>query len=265
MELTLGMRYDHYSDFGSTTNPRAAFVWNVSPPIYLKFLYGRAFLAPSFHEYYLKNTPLIVGSQDLDPATMETFEIRAIYTISDYMTGSITYFYNNEDDVIIPTIQTDPNTPNTYMNSKGDRIQGIELEWNVDFKNQLYGYMNYTYRETEARETHDDVPFASKHLAKFGINLPIAHYFTANVQASVIGEKSREAGDPREPLESYWVVDATLIAKNFYKGWEVMASVHNLFDEEYDDPSLAGSFPGDYPKPGREVWFGIRYNFTITP
>ena len=66
MELTLGMRYDHYSDFGSTINPRAAFVWNVLPAMYLKFLYGRAFLAPSFHEYYLKNTPLIVGSQDLD-------------------------------------------------------------------------------------------------------------------------------------------------------------------------------------------------------
>ena len=39
--LTAGVRYDDYSDFGDTTNPRVALVWNMSQNLTSKLLYGR--------------------------------------------------------------------------------------------------------------------------------------------------------------------------------------------------------------------------------
>ena len=49
-ELTAGIRYDDYSDFGSTTNPRLALVWSATQRLTTKFLYSQAFRAPSFAE-----------------------------------------------------------------------------------------------------------------------------------------------------------------------------------------------------------------------
>src|ERR1700683_4535336 len=48
--LNLGLRYDHYSTFGGTTNPRAALIYSPWGKTTVKFLYGHAFRAPNFFE-----------------------------------------------------------------------------------------------------------------------------------------------------------------------------------------------------------------------
>jgi outer membrane receptor for ferrienterochelin and colicins len=48
--LTGGIRYDHYSDFGGTTNPRLALVWEASQNVTGKLMYGTALRSPSFVE-----------------------------------------------------------------------------------------------------------------------------------------------------------------------------------------------------------------------
>lgn len=44
---TTGVRYDHHSNYGGTTNPRLGLVWQNAPGSYLKVLYGQSFRAPS--------------------------------------------------------------------------------------------------------------------------------------------------------------------------------------------------------------------------
>jgi len=51
-ELTIGARYDHYSDFGGTFNPRLAIVWQSTHKLTTKMMYGRAFRAPSYQELF---------------------------------------------------------------------------------------------------------------------------------------------------------------------------------------------------------------------
>lgn len=48
LNLTLGARYDEYSDFGGTTSPRTGLTWAFLKNASLKLLYGEAFRAPSF-------------------------------------------------------------------------------------------------------------------------------------------------------------------------------------------------------------------------
>ena len=54
--LNLGLRYDHYSTFGGTTNPRAALIYNPWEKTTFKLLYGQSFRAPNSFELYLRCT-----------------------------------------------------------------------------------------------------------------------------------------------------------------------------------------------------------------
>ncbi len=46
LTLSAGLRYDHYSNFGGTTNPRLGLIYLLFDPTTLKLLYGTAFRAP---------------------------------------------------------------------------------------------------------------------------------------------------------------------------------------------------------------------------
>ena len=63
LRLTVGARYDDYSDFGDSLNPRAGLTWEFKKGYDLKLLYGSAFRAPSFVELY----DSLMGDPDLDP------------------------------------------------------------------------------------------------------------------------------------------------------------------------------------------------------
>lgn len=260
--LTLGVRHDDYSDFGGTTNPKAALVWQVKPDVSLKVLYGQAFFAPSFHETYLINNPLIVGSRDLQPATIQTFEASVMYPVGAYLAGSVAYFYNITDDVILEQAQPDPNTPATFVNGTGDIVQGVEVEFKANWQNRVSGYLNYTFRDTRVQKTDDDVPFVAKQLARVGLTIPVTDFLQANVQTAFIGERPREAGDLRKPADSRVLADVTLTARNFWKTLEVFVSVQNLLDATPVSPSIVDSFPEDYPLPGRSVMAGLRFTFS---
>ena len=78
-ELTSGIRYDHYSDFGSTTNPRLALVWATRYNLTSKLLYGRAFRTPSFGELYFINNPATIGNEALNPEVLDMVELAFDY------------------------------------------------------------------------------------------------------------------------------------------------------------------------------------------
>ena len=73
-QLTAGLRYDHYSDFGGTFNPRVALVWDINEQLTSKLLYGKAFRAPNFAEQFTQNNPVVLGNRNLKPETINTYE-----------------------------------------------------------------------------------------------------------------------------------------------------------------------------------------------
>ena len=60
------------------------------------------------------------------------------------------------------------------------------------------------------------------------------------------------------------LVNATLIAKKFLKGYEgleIRGSVYNLFDKDYTTPNGKGELPNDTPRPGRNFMIEVKYKF----
>jgi iron complex outermembrane receptor protein len=129
-ELTAGVRYDHYSDFGSTVNPRLALVWATLRNLTTKFMYGRAFRAPSFGEEFSINNPVILGNSNLDPETIDTFELAFDYRPTFNLQTGLNLFYYEIDDAIEFVPDPLPATTNTAQNSRDQEGHGFELEAN---------------------------------------------------------------------------------------------------------------------------------------
>lgn len=262
INLTLGIRYDHYSDFGGALSPRAGLTWVFMKNASLKLLYGEAFRAPSFQEMYTTNQPAIQGNPDLDPETIRTYEAGLSYQFNKYITSSINYFYNDVEDIIGLRVTDIELGTRRFENDRDAHVQGVEMEAKVNIMKDNYIFMNYTFQNPEDNRG-DELPFVARHKGNFGINVHYWKYINTNLSAFVSGRRSRDRTDERETrddLPAYALLNLSIIGKEFFKTMEVQGTVFNLLDKDYSDPGSV-SITEDLPRPGRTFFVGLSYKF----
>lgn len=155
-EMTAGIRYDDYSDFGSTVNPRAALVWSSSLNTTTKLLYGRAFRAPAFAELLTVNNPVALGNEQLSPEIIDTIELAYGYKDISKFTANINLFYYQIDDLI--TFVPDEGAPTQTAQNVGERSGiGLELETTFNLSEQIDASASYSYVKAEDDITGKDV------------------------------------------------------------------------------------------------------------
>jgi iron complex outermembrane receptor protein len=246
LRLTLGARYDHYDDFGDHFSPRAGLTWEYMKGYDLKLLYGHAFRAPTFFEYYSPGS----GNPDLDPEKIDTYEISLGAEFTRNFNSRITLYYREAEDLII---QPSLFPPFTWENEGDSRDQGIELEMRYDFGRGTYLAGNYNYYQFKTGNER------KVHNGKVTANIRLSRYLNLNADSYLISNVDLDTGD----WPGYEIVNATLIAKKFlkgYKGLELRGSVYNLLDEDYALP-WTPELPNDMPQPDRHYLFEVKYKF----
>lgn len=245
VRLVLGVRYDHYSTFGSTVNPRLALVYSPFAATTLKLLYGTAFRAPSAYElHYDDGGATQKAPDDLDPETIRTWEAVWEQALGEHWRASLSGFYFQLDDLI--ALGEDPND----LNADGDPLlafgnrpegvesRGVEAELEGRWANGLEGRVSYTYEEAEDEGTGSRPPNSPRHLAKLNLTAPLfTDLLLGGIEVQYTGE--RKTPKPDERVDGFWLANLTLFHSGWIEGLEVSASVYNLFDEEYDDPGSA--------------------------
>ncbi|GAX62214.1 TonB-dependent receptor [Candidatus Scalindua japonica] len=259
IDLTVGVRYDHFTRFEGTTNPRVGLVWRFMDDAYMKLLFATAFRAPNFREMFLQNNPLILGNSNLDPEKINTYEFQVGYNFTKHISGSMNFFFNRTRDLIVLVPEPGTGAALKYQNSSGTRIMGSEVEVRAGFGGDNYAYANYTYQDAEDTRDRDRVLLIPQHKANFGVNIGVTKYVNANLHSFVSGRRPREISSTRKDMPSYALVNCALIGKNFMDNFEVRGSVQNLFDKDYDDPS--GSVPSNHPQQGRSFMVELRFEF----
>lgn len=256
-ELTAGVRYDSYSDFGSTINPRAALVWSASEFITAKFLYGSAFRAPSFSEQFNRNNPVSLGDEDLNPETINTYELSLNFRMSEGLQTNLNLFSYDAEDMI-EFVPDEGATTSTARNIRDQQGKGFEWElaWQLDEKIWFKG----NYSVFDAENDADDVADAPTKQADISFNWsPYKNNFIF-LGANWVADRKRVSSDPREEVDDYLMVDFVFKSENILKNIDVSLSAKNIADKKAYEPSVA-AIPDDYPLAGREFWAKIHYHF----
>ncbi len=258
-EFTAGLRYDQYSDFGNTVNPRAALVWQSRDDLTTKFLFGRAFRPPAFVELYTRNTPSNRGNPDLVPETIQTYEIAFDYQPTNNLRARLNVFYYDIDD-LIELVQDKGQTTFTAQNNKNQEGRGFEIELDWEITNELRLRSNFAYQRSKDKDTGEitpDAPEMQFYLNPYWTFLP---QWSVDSQFYWIAGRHRAAVDTRPGIKNYSLVNLTLRRKNIAEHWNMAFAVRNLFDDDIREPSSEG-IPNDYPMEGRNIWVEVRYKF----
>jgi outer membrane cobalamin receptor len=259
INLTLGLRHDHYSDFGNTSNPRLGLVWTFMPKGEIKLLYGKAFRAPNFGELYNDNNPSLMGNSDLQPEKISTYEVGLGYYFAKSIQMDLNIYYN---DITNQIIRDTTVTPNEYANLGDTEVKGLEFVVSGEFSAKNYWRLAYSYQKPEDTNSGLEVPYVPNHRATLSLNRELSRYLMGHVDFLWDGPRPRPQGDTRGDSDSYITVDLAFTVSNFYKNLEIRGSVHNLFDENYYDPDISGAaqyIPDDYPRAGISALLTMSY------
>lgn len=253
-ELTTGIRYDDFSDTGDTSNPRIALVWATRHNLTTKLLYGSAFRAPSFSELYAINNPVALGNPDLDPETIDTLELSFDYKPTlDLQLGLSLFAYQAKD--LIEFVGTSSKTAENARDQDGHGLE-LEMDWKLSETLRLRG--NYAWQRAEDEETGRRVADAPGQQAYLRADWRFRPDWLLSPQATWVGDRARAAGDLRDEIDDYTLVDVTLRKSNLLKHLDIAFSAHNLFDEDARGPS-DGQIPDDYPLAGRSIWLELSW------
>jgi outer membrane receptor for ferrienterochelin and colicins len=257
--LTAGVRHDRYSDFGGTTNPRVALVWEAAYNVTAKLLYGSAFRAPSASELYSINNPVLIGNPNLRAEKMKTLEaVLAWQPTSTLQFGANVFRYRWTDAIRLDASFTEQNIGKQTGS-------GIELEaaWDATRNLRLSG--NYGYQRSIDEASKQDAGLAPRQRVYLRGDWRFAPGWRSNLQINHVADRKREPGDTRPAVPDYTTVDLTLRTDPQRAGWDFALILRNLFNADAREPSPFGApfvqIPNDLPLAGRAAFVEARYKF----
>jgi outer membrane receptor for ferrienterochelin and colicins len=250
--LTAGIRHDHYSDFGGTTNPRLALVWDAAYNVVIKAMHGEAFRAPTFVEQYAINNPVQSGSPDIKPETITTDELAFAWQPDSKLQTNLNFFQYRMRNIIQLVA--------AKMQNAGDQTgRGLEVEATYDAANNLRLTGNYSLQHSRDSVTGQDAGMAP-HRRLFGHAdwrfMPLWQFGTT---INRVAGRKREPGDTRPQIPDYTTVDVTLRRERFAGDWDVRAMVTNLFNADAREPTFKSvGMYSDLPLPGRAFYIQMQ-------
>ncbi len=244
--LNAGARYDWFSSFGDTINPRAALIYNPGTNSTFKAIYGQAFRAPdAFELYYV--APGYASSQQLKPETIRSYELDFDQVFNPHLKVNSSVFYYQMDNLISFGLDSSGNS--TFGNLAGATSKGAEAELETQWAKGWRARLSYTYSDARDSATGARLSNSPEHLAKFNLTAPLWHEkIFANFEILGMSDRTTVQGNT---LGGGWVVNATLFSREMVKGVEVSASIHNLFDRKYSDPVGSDFVLDSIPQNGR--------------
>jgi iron complex outermembrane receptor protein len=259
--LTGGVRHDRYSDFGGTTNPRLAVVWDAGVNVTAKLLFGRAFRAPSFSEQYSINNPVLRGNPALKPEVISTTEAVLSWQASRDSHVQLSLFRYEMKDIIRAT-NTGGGTQQ-YANAGRQNGHGFELEATQDINRNLRIAAHYAYQRATDRTSGGDAGYAPHHQLFGRIDWTAPQGWVLSTQFKHVADRARPAGDSRAPIADYTTVDLVLRTRQRAAGWNFSVVARNLFNADVREPSLAPgtSIPDDLPMAPRSLNLQASYRF----
>jgi iron complex outermembrane receptor protein len=234
--LNAGVRFDHYTSFGETVNPRAGLIYSPWPTTTFKALYGQAFRAPNAYEFDY-NSVGYVRNHALQPETIRSYEWVWEQQLAKPLRLTTAFFYNQIQDQITQLDETeDPAVGGYIFRNLGEaEVKGSETELEGQWAGGLRGRLSYCFAEATDRETGQRLSNSPRHVGKLNLSVPLYRdKVFAGLELQALSRRRSADGEASTP--GFVVANVTLFSRELVKGLEASASLYNLFDKRYADP-----------------------------
>ena len=250
LSAEIGGRFDYFSTFGGTFNPRAALIGKPSDRDRIKLLGGTAYRAPSAYELYFEDGHAQLPAENLQPETIKSAELEYSHRFGDALTLLASVYYNDIDSVIDTEDVGDEQF--RFANTAGELLTaGAEAELRREWLNGTMFAASYSLQRTRtALFTSPETLNSPEHLASLKIAFPIGPARLAN---KLVAESVRltEAGEHTAPV-LLWDATATGTLPDWKLDWAV--GIRNVLDWQYTHPSGPDVTMEALPEPGRTLY-----------
>ena len=270
LAMTVGARYDHYTDFGSAVSPRAVLVYNPQENLFVKGMAGQAFKPPTFlalHDATVtdRNERRHYGNPALEATTAVTAELQVGYRSADLLlVQASTYYVRTQNEVVF-----DQNAY-SYENATERSSKGVAFEARGDL-GLIKPFGHYTFNLAKGG-IGSGAPLYPRHQAQVGLtsqvrlrgerSKPLSRLDLGG-SALVRSSHRREAMDMRPAIGPQLLVTSharLLIQPDLFASVAAYLPIGNSWVSPVDQ-SLADTLPGDIPREQAYVELSVGYSY----
>ncbi|MDQ7068681.1 MAG: TonB-dependent receptor [Sulfurimonas sp.] len=245
-DITAGIRYDNYSDFGDALSPTLAFVYRINPKWRIKSLYSQAYRVPSWVE--------LTSNPNLKAETSNSYEAGVIYKDRK---SSIVRFNIYRTEIYNLIIK---NTP--YTQALDDsHFFGAELEYLFTPSQDLDLTLFASYVEATDENDEDLADVANELLTLSGI-YELDYGLTLGGLVKYIGSSKRSTTDiseTRGSMSSSLITDTTL--SYAFKNLTASLIIKDLFDKGTYYALPTSTLNNDFYDGGRTILVKASWEF----
>lgn len=242
--FVVAARLDEHDKWDTEINPKASLLYRVTDGFKLRASVGRAFKGPTLTGLYAdgwRMGPYLVhANPDLKPETSVGYQLGAEYMLSEMFIAKLSFFRNEVENLISSrTVRSGPPPWAMYWENIDEaRTQGIEIGLTSRLMENLTGNLEYTFLDTENKETGKELTNRPKYKLDFGLDWKIPSFgMNLNFACQYIGERYDDEDNTIE-LDAYTIYNISA-TKQMTKYGELFMRIDNIFGEkdiedEYD-------------------------------
>ncbi len=234
IDISVGARYDHYSDFGDAVSPNLGVVYRATDRIRLKAQYSHAYRAPSWIE--------LTSNSSLKAEISNSLEAGIIYKQNNQNSIRINFYTTKIRDMITKPARK-------YIQDSQNKFLGSEIEYNYIPNEQLE--INFLASYVQAKDAQGEkLPDVANILASSSLIYELDSGIIFGSLLKYISSSKRGKFDLRNDMKDSLIFDQTISYS--YKDFTTSLILKDLFDANtYYALSPIGN--RDYDDGGRSV------------
>lgn len=283
-KISAGARVDAYSTFGTSLNPRVAFVFKPYDRGNVKVMAGKAFRAPSIYELFFKASNGQITNPGLDPENVYSGEVEYSHRFAPMTTGTVAAYGNYINGLIALRNVDDPTQPvgtYQYQNTKTPVMTlGAEIELRREWKDGWMAAVSYSVQRSQYMKSDSlgdllafapshalrEVPNSPSQLASFKGAVPIlSRALVAMTRVSLEGprfDRNDQLADPAQTKTDAAVIwDLVLSGVEARWGVRYAFGFYNLFDWRWVAPVSTEFRQNAIVQAGRTVLASVGASF----
>lgn len=258
LTVNAGVRFDHYSTFGDTANPRLALIYAPWERTTFKALYGEAYRAPNAYELYYAYPGQSKANPNLQPEEIRTYELVWEQALAANLRFTASAYHYDVDNLAAQIIDPGDGLL-VFENQSTAQANGLELGFEARFTNGFVARVGYTLQKAEDDATGFELSNSPHRLAKLNVIAPLWSdrvFAGLDLQysspvATVLGNRS----------DDVLLLNLTVFSRPLGENFEIAATLYNALDERKGFSASTEHVQDTIPLARRAIRLKATYRF----